>query len=103
MSTRMPLPTARSAVPMAAVVLPLPGPVFTMMSPRRGSVMAWPRDHGGGRRNLGTGSSRTSVGPGEDGDLIRVFAGVNALAGAAGLVERQATDGGLGFFLDFFF
>ena len=29
----MPLPTARSAVPMAAVVLPLPGPVFTMISP----------------------------------------------------------------------
>src|SRR5215471_3373189 len=34
-STRMPLPTARNAVPMAAVVLPFPGPVFTMMSPRR--------------------------------------------------------------------
>src|SRR5215469_2620077 len=31
----MPLPTARNAVPMAAVVLPFPGPVFTMMSPRR--------------------------------------------------------------------
>src|SRR5205814_1645708 len=31
----MPLPTARKAVPIAAVVLPLPGPVFTMMRPRR--------------------------------------------------------------------
>src|SRR6478672_4397780 len=31
----MPCPTARKAVPMAAVVLPLPGPVFTMMRPRR--------------------------------------------------------------------
>ena len=31
----MPLPTARSAVPMAAVVLPLPGPVLTMMRPLR--------------------------------------------------------------------
>ena len=28
-STRMPLPTARNAVPMAEVVLPFPGPVFT--------------------------------------------------------------------------
>src|SRR4051812_40956585 len=34
MSTFMPLPTARKAVPMAAVVLPFPGPVFTMMRPR---------------------------------------------------------------------
>src|SRR6266478_753320 len=39
MSTRMPCPTARSAVPMAAVVFPLPGPVFTMMRPRRRSDM----------------------------------------------------------------
>ena len=31
----MPLPTARRAVPMAAVVLPLPGPVLMRMSPRR--------------------------------------------------------------------
>src|SRR5271165_224842 len=35
----MPLPTARNAVPMAAVVLPLPGPVFTMINPRRTSAM----------------------------------------------------------------
>ena len=35
MRTRMPLPTARKAVPMAAVVLPLPGPVLMRMSPRR--------------------------------------------------------------------
>src|SRR5208282_6371179 len=35
--TRIPCPTARSAVPMAAVVFPLPGPVFTMMRPRRRS------------------------------------------------------------------
>ena len=48
--TFMPLPTARSAVPMAAVVLPLPGPVFTMISPRRTSaitevriVLTWAR------------------------------------------------------------
>src|SRR5579884_2555975 len=38
MRTRMPCPTARKAVPMAAVVLPFPGPVFTMMRPRR---MSW--------------------------------------------------------------
>jgi hypothetical protein len=37
--TFMPLPTARSAVPMAAVVLPLPGPVFTMIRPRRTSAI----------------------------------------------------------------
>src|SRR5208337_1054336 len=37
MRTRIPCPTARSAVPMAAVVFPLPGPVFTMMRPRRRS------------------------------------------------------------------
>src|SRR5215472_19365909 len=37
MSTFMPCPTARNAVPMAAVVFPLPGPVFTMMRPRRTS------------------------------------------------------------------
>src|SRR5579884_677693 len=40
----MPLPTARRAVPMAAVVLPLPGPVLISTSPRRDcsldSVMA---------------------------------------------------------------
>src|SRR6266700_6092542 len=35
MSTRMSCPTARYAVPIAAVVLPLPGPVLTMISPRR--------------------------------------------------------------------
>src|SRR5580704_16439164 len=35
MSTRMPFPTARSAVPIAAVVFPLPGPVLTMIRPRR--------------------------------------------------------------------
>src|SRR5882757_6383010 len=35
MSTRIPWPTARRAVPMAAVVLPFPGPVFTMIKPRR--------------------------------------------------------------------
>lgn len=39
MSTRIPLPTARKAVPMAAVVLPLPGPVLTMIRPRRISFM----------------------------------------------------------------
>src|ERR1700686_1995166 len=33
----MPWPTARNAVPMAAVVFPLPGPVFTMIRPRRRS------------------------------------------------------------------
>src|SRR5579864_6552828 len=31
----MPWPTALRAVPMAAVVLPFPGPVFTMIRPRR--------------------------------------------------------------------
>jgi hypothetical protein len=36
---RMPLPTARRAVPMAAVVLPLPGPVLIRSSPRRESVV----------------------------------------------------------------
>src|SRR5580698_783307 len=35
----MPCPTARRAVPMAAVVLPLPGPVFTMIRPRRMSCI----------------------------------------------------------------
>ena len=35
----MPWPTARNAVPMAAVVLPLPGPVFTIISPRRMSCI----------------------------------------------------------------
>src|SRR5579884_1335943 len=35
----MPLPTARNAVPIAGVVLPLPGPVFTMIRPRRMSSM----------------------------------------------------------------
>src|SRR5271170_2434293 len=35
----MPWPTARSAVPMAAVVLPFPGPVLTMIKPRRTSVI----------------------------------------------------------------
>src|SRR5437660_7903775 len=39
MSTRIPCPTARSAVPMAAVVLPLPGPVLTMIRPRRTSCI----------------------------------------------------------------
>src|SRR5579863_9010654 len=39
MSTRMPLPTARRAVPMAAVVLPLPGPVLMTSKPRRESVI----------------------------------------------------------------
>src|ERR1700682_6477485 len=39
MSTRMPLPTARNAVPMAAVVLPLPGPVLTIIRPRRTSAI----------------------------------------------------------------
>ena len=34
----MPLPTARRAVPIAAVVLPLPGPVLMRISPRRVSV-----------------------------------------------------------------
>src|SRR5438105_14687329 len=33
----MPCPTALRAVPMAAVVFPLPGPVFTMIRPRRSS------------------------------------------------------------------
>src|SRR5581483_8237332 len=32
-STLRPWPTARNAVPSAAVVLPLPGPVFTMINP----------------------------------------------------------------------
>jgi tRNA modification GTPase len=36
----MPLPTARNAVPMAAVVLPLPGPVLTMIRPRRTSAIS---------------------------------------------------------------
>src|ERR1700730_8340640 len=31
--TRRPWPTARNAVPSAQVVLPLPGPVYTMSSP----------------------------------------------------------------------
>src|SRR5208282_2506452 len=35
----MPWPTARKAVPIAAVVFPLPGPGFTIMRPRRTSVM----------------------------------------------------------------
>src|SRR6266851_8477188 len=39
MSTRMSCPTARNAVPIAAVVLPLPGPVLTMISPRRTSAI----------------------------------------------------------------
>ena len=39
LSTFMPWPTARRAVPIAAVVLPLPGPVFTMINPRRMSAM----------------------------------------------------------------
>src|SRR5437016_14132223 len=39
MSTRIPCPTARNAVPIAAVVFPLPGPVSTMMSPRRTSFI----------------------------------------------------------------
>src|SRR5450432_3422583 len=39
-STRIPFPTARKAVPMAAVVLPLPGPVFTIINPRRTSDIA---------------------------------------------------------------
>src|ERR1700683_3253091 len=39
MSTRIPWPTARKAVPMAAVVFPFPGPVFTMIRPRRTSVI----------------------------------------------------------------
>src|SRR5882757_1869730 len=44
MRTRIPLPTARSAVPMAAVVLPLPGPVLMRISPRRDSFgMMWRR------------------------------------------------------------
>src|SRR5579883_3291012 len=53
MSTRRPWPTARRPVPIAAVVFPLPGPVLTMMSPRRMSVIGgrtsivpagrWPR------------------------------------------------------------
>src|SRR5580704_10127335 len=34
-STFMPHPTARRAVPSAAVVLPLPGPVLIRISPRR--------------------------------------------------------------------
>ena len=34
-STFMPLPTARKAVPIAAVVLPLPGPVLMRINPRR--------------------------------------------------------------------
>src|ERR1700735_3937058 len=41
MSTRMPLPAARNAVPRAAVVLPLPGPVLMRISPRReGSIIS---------------------------------------------------------------
>ena len=36
----MPLPTARSAVPMAAVVLPLPGPVLMRIRPLRVSAGA---------------------------------------------------------------
>src|ERR1700761_2494276 len=39
MRTFNPLPTARRAVPMAAVVLPLPGPLFTMISPLRTSAI----------------------------------------------------------------
>src|SRR5579863_8273697 len=52
MSTRMPLPTARRAVPMAAVVFPLPGPVLISRSPRRDEVMRGNRDQG-----TGTGDS----------------------------------------------
>jgi hypothetical protein len=38
-STRIPLPTARRAIPKAAVVLPLPSPVLIRISPRRESVI----------------------------------------------------------------
>src|SRR5579863_3485972 len=39
MRTLIPWPTERRAVPIAAVVFPFPGPVLTMMRPRRTSVM----------------------------------------------------------------
>ena len=45
MSTRMPLPTARNAVPRAAVVLPLPGPVLISRSPRREEESESMADH----------------------------------------------------------
>src|SRR6185437_2881588 len=45
MRTRIPLPTARRAVPRAAVVLPLPGPVLMRMRPFLESVMETDTDY----------------------------------------------------------
>src|ERR1041385_8698668 len=39
MSTRRPWPTARKAVPRAQVVLPLPGPVYTINSPLSSAIV----------------------------------------------------------------
>ena len=47
----MPLPTARKAVPRAAVVLPLPGPVLMRTKPVREGA---------------SGVTRTSIGDGTD-------------------------------------
>ena len=44
----VPFPTARKAVPMAAVVLPLPGPVLIRISPRRESVITGSKVQGSG-------------------------------------------------------
>src|SRR5690242_719559 len=52
MRTFMPLPTARSPVPMAAVVLPLPGPVLMRMRPVREEVIeTGDKEQGTGNRN----------------------------------------------------
>jgi len=39
MRMRIPWPSARNAVPIAAVVFPFPGPVLTRINPRRTSGM----------------------------------------------------------------
>src|SRR2546430_15549242 len=98
---------------MAAVVLPLPGPVFTMMRPRRMSFMCFRRRfHRGDSEPRRTKMISTSmpplclrcgsVGPCEHRDLGRILAGIHALAVSDELVQRDATDGGLGLVLDLF-
>src|SRR6266849_9553235 len=42
-STRSPWPTARNAVPSAHVVLPLPGPVYTIKSPLSSGIRCQPQ------------------------------------------------------------